>query len=115
MKKEKIGTDAAILEIEEIEPIAPIEPIEHPKSLAEIMKPISGFEVASKGKKLSYLTVDGRLFILNHHSEPLIGAKGALISPPTQEQLKTIFDSNPVNAQFVKEPEGYKAEWSKFQ
>lgn len=86
-----------------------------PKPLHEVLKPLSGFEVGRKGKLLSYLTVNGRVFVLNHHDKPLLGAKGLHYSPPTQEELKMVYDSNPMNATFVKAPKGYEAEWSKFQ
>lgn len=92
-----------------------IEQPQEPRSLTLIIEPTSGFEVVKKGKYVSYLTVNKRVFALNHHSEPLLGAKEQLIPVTTQEELKAIYDSDPVNAQFVKAPEGYKAEWSKFQ
>lgn len=74
---------------------------------------LSGFEVVKKGKLLTYLTVKGRVVVLNHHSKSLICSKGE-IETPSQELLKEIYDSNSSNAQLVKCPKGYEAPWSKF-
>lgn len=89
--------------------IVPVQPTqETPKAT------VSGFEVVKKGKLLTYLSVKGRVVVLNHHSKSLICSKGEVSAPP-QELLKEIYDSSSSNAQLIKAPNGYEAPWSKFQ
>lgn len=86
---------------------------EQPKAISEIMKPTSGFEVVRKGKQYTNLSIKGKVVVLNHSDKPLMGSNGE-IPVTSQDTLKLIYDASPENVVFVKAPNGYKAEWSKF-
>ena len=86
---------------------------EQPKAISEIMKPTSGFEVVNKGKQYTNLTIKGSVIVLNHSDKPVMGGKGE-IPVTSQDTLKLIYDASPEHVVFVKAPNGYKADWSKF-
>jgi hypothetical protein len=85
-----------------------------PRPLNEVMKPVGGFSVSRKGDFITFLTLNKRAVALNHSDKPVKTHLGD-IAVPTQDFLKALYDSCPENAQLVKPPKGYKAEWSKFQ
>jgi hypothetical protein len=73
------------------------------------------FQVLRKMKTVTYLTLKGRDIVLSHHDSPIFLNNGRKIDPPTQGELKAIYDESPAFAELVKCPANYDAPWVKFQ
>lgn len=86
-----------------------------PVPIAEMLEKIGDFELIKNSKSLTYLTIKGKVVVLNHSDEPLLTSKGVMIDPANQEFLKEIYDDSPTYKQLIKAPSEYKAPWSSFE
>ena len=89
--------------------------VKKPVPIAEMLEKVGDFELINKSEWLTYLTISGKVVILNHADKPLQASKDTMIDPANQEFLKEIYDDSPTYKQLIKAPSGYKAQWSSFE
>ena len=85
--------------------------------MAEVTASV-GAEAATRGFKLlrvqdgliTHLLVGKKVKFLNHGSKD-VEYLGKVVKPATQDDLKSIYDTDPSYAQLIEAPQGHKAPW----